>query len=377
MNDASAVSGFPERCVPDGVPRVGFFPDVKDHGGKPWPEDFIFPSCLRAILEYHGDTTNDYVRLMGVSGGAFFLNWGGWEGDNAALYYMSADLGALFSHTFQAIGYPSQAAPCGKPGEHAQAIREMVLWEINAGRPCLAHGVVGPPETSLITGYDEGGDVLIGWSFFQAEQGAKEILEFEPSGYFRKRNWEPETWDAMTVGPRESEPDRKETFRKALEWALTVVRTPRTFQDRPNGIAAFDAWIEHLGRDEEIAHWRAGDSSVHPFDAQRDATDGIAEGRWYASRFLVREAPECMPYQASHLYAAASCYAREHELVWEVWCHEGGMDRGAETMAQFLDPQVRRRSIALIEQARDLDAQAADHVEAALHAAQGTLGAPE
>ena len=368
MNDLSALPEYPARCVLDGVPRVGFYPDVKDNGGKPWPEDFIFPSCLRAIMEYHGDTRDDYVHIMGVSGAGFFLNWGGWQGDNVALYYMSADLGAVFAHTFEAIGYESQSSPCGKPGTHPEAIREIVLAEINAGRPCLAHGVVGPPEPSIITGYDDGGDVLIGWSFFQTDSEARKALEFEPGGYFRKRNWESETWDVMTVGQRKSEPDRKKVFRKALEWGLEVARTAKSWQDRPNGIAAFDAWIEHLQRDEEIANWKPGEPPDPPFSVHRDATDVIAEGRWYASRFLARETPECMPYQASHLYAAASCYAKEHELMWKVWRNEGGMNRNAETMANFASPEVRRRSIAIIKQARDLDRQAADHIEVALNA---------
>ena len=366
MNNSSSVAEYPVRFVLDGVPRVGFYPDVKDKGGKPWPEDFIFPSCLRAILEYHGDTGNDYIHLMGVSGAGFFLNWGGWQGDNVALYYMSADLGALFTHTFEAIGYESQTSSCRKPGTHTQAIREIVLAEINAGRPCLAHGVVGPPETSIITGYDDGGEVLIGWSFFQADAEAQKPLEFEPNGYFRKRDWEAETWDVFTVGQRKYEPDRKAAFRNALRWGLEVARTPKTWQNRPNGIAAYDAWIEHLQRDAEIANWKPGDSPDPPFNVHRDATDTIAEGRWYVSHFLVRETPECMPYQASHLYAAASCYAKEHELMWAVWRNEGGMHRNPETAANFNDPDVRHRSITLIEQARDLDKQAADHIEAAL-----------
>ena len=95
MDDSTQTDRFRDRKVIEGVPRVGFFFDVKDHGGKPWPEDFIFPSCLRAVLEFHGDTRHDYVHLMGVSGAAFFLNWGGWCGDNSAIYYMSADLGAV------------------------------------------------------------------------------------------------------------------------------------------------------------------------------------------------------------------------------------------------------------------------------------------
>ncbi len=374
MSNSSTAGGSRQRCVIEGVPRVGFFPDVKGRGGKPWPEDFIFPSCLRAILEYQGDTRNDYVYLMGVSGAAFFLNWGGWCGDNSAVYYMSADLGAVFRHTFEAIGLGNDPAPvrCGPPPAHAEAIRERIIAETDAGRPCLAHGVVGPPETCIVTGYDDGGDVLIGWSFFQSwpDEWGNESLEFEPCGYFRKRGWEAVTWDVMAVGEQKARPDRKQAFREALAWGLQVARTARSWQGRANGIAAFDAWIDHLQRDDVIADWKPGDTDEPPFNVHRDATDVIAEGRWYASRFLARETPECMPYQASHLYAAASCYAAEHELMWRVWANEGGNARGEEQRAKFADPDVRRRSVGIIGQARDLDRQAADHIEAALNAAK-------
>lgn len=33
--------------------------------------------------------------------------------------------------------------------------------------PVIAIGVVGPPEPCIVAGYDKGGEVLIGWSFFQ------------------------------------------------------------------------------------------------------------------------------------------------------------------------------------------------------------------
>lgn len=230
MNNSIHPSSNPDRRVVEGVPRVGFYPDVKDNGGKPWPEDFIFPSCLRAVLEFHGDTQTDYVHLMGVSGAGFFLNWGGWTGDNVALYYMSADLGEVFTRTFDVIGYGSRVTHCGQPGEHCDELRAMILAEIlaeiDAGRPCLCHGVVGPPETSIITGYDEGGDVLIGWSFFQTWPAESEGLTFEPNGYFRKRDWETSTWDVITVDERVTVPDRTETFVGALQWGLTVARTP-------------------------------------------------------------------------------------------------------------------------------------------------------
>jgi hypothetical protein len=53
----------------------------------------------------------------------------------------------------------------------------------------LAFGPVGPPASAIITGYDEAGEVLIGWSFFQDIPEFNSGLEFEPTGEFRARQW--------------------------------------------------------------------------------------------------------------------------------------------------------------------------------------------
>lgn len=48
--------------------------------------------------------------------------------------------------------------------------------------------------------FDEGGDVLIGWSYFQAAPEFSGNIEFEPSGYFSKRNWFADTESLVLIG---------------------------------------------------------------------------------------------------------------------------------------------------------------------------------
>ena len=43
-----------------------------------------------------------------------------------------------------------------------------------------------------------------------------------------------ETWDVMAVGKQTVEPDRKETFRKALEWGLVIPIVPYPLEGRPS-----------------------------------------------------------------------------------------------------------------------------------------------
>ena len=49
-----------QRLVLDGVPRVGYYPQMQQHEDSKMrcPEDVPFPSCLRACLEYLGGASS-------------------------------------------------------------------------------------------------------------------------------------------------------------------------------------------------------------------------------------------------------------------------------------------------------------------------------
>ena len=49
----------------------------------------------------------------------------------------------------------------------ASSSTQRIMDSINRGIPVLAFGVVGPSDCCIITGYDQGGDVLLGWSTYQ------------------------------------------------------------------------------------------------------------------------------------------------------------------------------------------------------------------
>ena len=375
----------PERIVLDGVPPVGFYPDMqrRDDSRMRCPEDVPWPSCLRACLEYLGDGLGcrkiglctdwglgcGYAYLMGTTGAAFRLSWKpGWHGDNVATWLVSDDPSEIFRRGLASVGYKNQAL-CGadfrKQGiDPAEHFRATILESIGNGRPVIAHGVIGPPEECIVAGYDEGGDVLTGWNYFQHFDDQKAGVEYEPNGMFRKRDWAGDIWSLMVIGEKQERPDLKQAYRDALAWALEVMRTPVRYGDRHSGLAAFDAWIEHLLRDDEFA---TDDLDVlrQRFVVHDDAVLVIAEGRWYGSIFLAQAAMDG-GLKAPELYAAASCCAAEHDLMWKVWGCVGGHGHGDDKVRKLAEPGVRRQIADILRQARDLDAQAADHLERAL-----------
>ena len=71
------------------------------------------------------------------------------------------------------------------------------------------------------------------------------------------------------------------------------------------------------------------------------------------------------PGRQAEILHAAACYAAEHDLMWEIWELAGGIGN-REAYRAMADPDVRRAMVDVIRQARDQDAQAAEHIERAL-----------
>jgi hypothetical protein len=66
------------------------------------------------------------------------------------------------------------------------------------------------------------------------------------------------------------------------------------------------------------------------------------------------------------LSAAIECYEAEHSLMWKIWGLVGGIGRSDKKVKKFTEPEIRRQIAPIILQARDKDAEAADHIEKAL-----------
>lgn len=91
----------------------------------------------------------------------------------------------------------------------------------------------------------------------------------------------------------------------------------------------------------------------------------VAEARWYGSLFLAHAVDVCHYAVAEDLLAAAACFAGEHDLMWRLWDLAGG-NGNPDAHLRLADPGVRRAMASVIEQAREKDARAAQHIEAAL-----------
>jgi hypothetical protein len=376
----------------ENVPRINFY-----EGGPRCPEDLCIPSVLRALGEYFSEEefgcrtcraiqpgckiNCSYSFFVGVTGVGSYLSWKpGWNDSNAA-FYMSADPEAPERWGYRALGYAFEwvekgenASPEENESDRTRYL-QAIIESLEKGRPVVGYGVVGPPEPALITGYDEGGEVLIGWSFFQGIPGLNEGVELEPNGYFRKRDWFKDTHSLLIIGEKQERPPLSQIYKDALQWAVQVTRTPVVrpepgapawYRGRSNGMAAYEAWANSLLQDEDYTN-AAEPRLMELHDIHNSAVGQVAEARWYGSQFLVQASnPDILHYSmAEDLLHAAACYAAEHDLMWKLWDLAGG-NGNPEAWKKFADPTVRRQMVPIIQEARNKDEQAIEHIERAL-----------
>lgn len=376
MSKRSSGAPCPPRSLLQGVPRVRFY-----EGGDPGcPEDIPLPACVSACLEFLGDerfgcrrlrgcrpgciSPCAYAHCMGTSGAAAFLAWKpGWADDNLDIRRSSDDPDAPFREALAGAGYDGEVLRRDAPGRADWRAR--ILESLcGRGRPVIAVGLVGPPESCLVTGYDEGGDVLIGWSFFQAIPPFDAGLEREPSGEFRVRDWESRVEAFVFIGERKAEFDARQAYRAALGRLVEIARAPATADGRKRGLAAYEEWAVALTADD----WASCDDTVlrARFEVHDAAVGTLAECRWYGSKYLI----EASDAEAVHhaltegLLRAAACYAAVHALAWDAWALTGGPGK-PDGYRKLAEPAVRAALAKIVMQAHDRDAEATRHIDAA------------
>jgi hypothetical protein len=367
------------RKVIEGVPRVKYF-----SGGKNCPESYTFPSCLSACLksmgedygykeiEVHGSKwrlNNGYVFIMGTSGEAFRLFWKpGWNLDNVGVIGQETEPNEFIARAFEATGYAHRIIY--KQGGNAKAesqFRKEIIESVRGkDRPVIGLGVIGPPECCIISGYDEDGDVLIGWSYFQGTAEFTAGTDFEPSGYFRKRNWFKDTWAIICIGEKQGKPVLRDIYHKAMRWAIELARKPKINLGgkRHNGLAAYKEWSETILKDEDFT---TEDICIlrERYIAHDNAVGMVAEGRWYGAQFL-KPVAEYEPDIAGEISKAIECYEAEHGLMWKNWELVGGLGHSKDKVKKFAEPSIRRQIAEIILEAREKEAEAVKHLECAL-----------
>jgi RNA polymerase sigma factor (sigma-70 family) len=379
MKSQAADKGFAGRVtrVLEGVSRIH------------WMETtcLCFVGSVVASMQYL-DEQVEKDFLMGVSGGAFKMFWiPPWSPANCDLL----DIGEEpVRRTFAALGYEYTYLGNYRrdnPAHSKEFYQQHIVASIDAGRPVIAMGIVGPPEACVIAGYDKGGEVLYGRSYFQGEPGHGDAeYTIEASGYFRADDWYPHCSGLILIGDKRKRPSARQVLRDTLDWATDLARVPERpcFLGRdPNegenhpssypkrlysGLAAYDQMAEGLERD---ADFPAENVDLLMFRLYAIANDGICLmtcKRGAAARFCDSQAALDLP-GAESLRKAAELYRQEAQ----VWERAMGMtpwsNSPPEEIRSIADPKLRRTLAGLVREAKGLEEQAVGRVEEARKAA--------
>jgi hypothetical protein len=313
------------------------------------------------------EVRGDYA--MGVSGGAFKLFWEPpWAWGNCDLLLIGEE---PVRRTFAALGYDYTMLPDydrASPGDTKERYRKEIVRNIDDGRPVIAVGVVGPPEACVIAGYDKGGEVLYGRSYFQ-ESG---------KGYFSTDEWFENCHGLILLGEKRTKPSPRQVLREALEWAVQLARqrefdryaldgAPPKQGGVISGFAAYYAMAEALLRDEDFA-FPPDDTESMELRCCAIGNDGLHllhYKRQDAASFLKTMAEDDGPV-SEDLGAAAQAYLQEMEVLAPSLGLVPHSFKPQRERLKLCDPELRRRLAAIVREARAQEERAIGHLEKAL-----------
>ncbi len=316
-----------------------------------------FASALVSAMEALGEKI-PYHYVMGTSGTAFrfTVSRNIWEPGSFSINAVSADPAAAIRRAFQAIGRGYTLREMSSQ----QADAETIMDSIHRGVPVLAFGVVGPSDVSLITGYDDGGGTLLGWSTYQDIPDDHNIPH-DATGYFRKPDWYQNTRGYILIEGKTQPWPPREVYLDSLRWAVALARQSQV-REMPAGLGAYNLVAQALRQDKWFP---TGDTRAlgGPYlgilcilmmvDDHAAAVDYL--------RQIAGEEPDLAP----DLLAAADCYqqacalrARLRDILKE--------DFADESIRQMADAGLRREYATVILDIRDCDEKAIGHIEQCL-----------
>lgn len=332
-----------------GVPKV----EWGTYGGST-----PYPICLKACADYLGDDL-DYASVVVACGGAFRFTWNekNWDMSNVDIYHTFTEGGeeTVYSYAAKALGREFSMLGRAETTTKEEFIH-FIKQHIDMGYPCIAQGIIGPPEACIITGYRDNGNVLLGWNFFQHDPAFGGNVEFDECGYFICDNWweNTDTQAVMCLGPVEGEPFAdKEIIKTAVS-----VMTERKDGDYCKGVAGFAAWRKLLSEDRAFL----GDNESLLFEkmlCQDDATTCLIDGRGCAAEYFKRIFEEETGKADAEILEKyknlAELFAEEKHLAQQTWALLGDWDNMGQRPAKLAEKAVREKACEYITQIEALE----------------------
>jgi len=334
-----------------GVPKV----EWGTYGGST-----PYPICLKACADYLGEDL-DYATLLVSCGGAFRFTWNSeeWDLSNVDIYHTFTE-GAeetVYSYAAKALGREFSILGRTESTTKEEFIR-FIKQHIDEGYPCIAQGIIGPPEACIITGYRDNGNTLLGWNFFQNDPAFGGEIQFDDCGYFICDNWweNTDTQSVMCLGPVIEE---AHSTNEIIQTAVTVM-TPRQDSSYQKGIAGFSAWADMLCDDSAFP--TTNDAILFErMLCQDDATTCLIDGRGCAAEYfkkLVENESESVSKETLEKYKALSTlFSRTKSLAEQTWSLLGDWNTMEQRPTKLAERKTREKACEYIKQIETLEKQ--------------------
>ena len=310
-------------------------------------------SLVSALICLGEDIPYNYV--MGTSGVSFrfTLYPGEWDFGNYSIRNITPDVFAPVRRAFAAAGY---ACTLNEPGSF-QDDAAQIMASIDRGVPVLAYPVVGPSDCCVLTGYDEGGEVLLGWSTYQNIPDDHNIPH-DVTGYFRKPAWHGNTFGYILIGAKVGRPPLRTVYLEALKWAVDLMRMPGMGR-KVTGVNGLKVWAEEM---TQAKYFPAGEEEVI---GQRYVSAAVnmtmLRDHCLAEPFLY-QAIEAVPDFHPELSDAVECY-REVKRIRDRMDDLIADNFSPKSMKAIEDPEIRCAYADAILHIRDFEEEAITQFE--------------
>jgi hypothetical protein len=228
-----------------------------------------------------------------------------------------------------------------------QHLKELVLGTLNNGYPVLLLGRTASDWVVLATGFEEGGETLVGWTFVLGADMSNKSFAPEDCQYIK--DWaRGADAAALVTGMPEAVKDRAAIFLRALSRGRRYLQS---FIGHPNGkpVNFYNEWTSAL---QDASFWSKPFSGRPRIDP--DIWD-LAERRAFVAEFL-EEAGQALNTEV--LIPASEACHRIHDLMWQI----NALCDGEDAQGKLRDPAVRREIVSILNTCRGLDHQAAEAI---------------
>lgn len=333
-----------ESTILYGVPRVAY--GVYD-GCTP------YPICLKACAEYLGEDIEYYFTMVS-SAAAFRFVWNNecWDLSNVDVFHTLEENNEIYGFAAKALGREFSFLGRDNDTTKEEFIR-FIKKNIDEGYPCIALGIIGPPEPCIITGYRKNGEELLGWNFFQNDPEFAANIEIDESGYFICSNWWENT-DTQAVMCMGAINGKRISNEEIIANGLKVLK-PREEYGYSKGLLAYDAWKMALMNKNEFI---VTDNLFVLFEkmlCQMDAMSCLTDGRGKASRYFEQLCTEIGKEDYKEISKAFEKCVKTIEKMWALFGDTSDMEGMLKALA---DEEIRNKVCQLIDEAKQADSEA-------------------